>query len=726
MNSPRHLPAAELIFCPSILKRFTTLLFPLFLMVATPALTAQQITVDITPGHATNSFSPLRAMGAGIDRDPLNSVETIFSKKDIPHMLASGWGEVTYRLNTELSIQAWHWNPAGQWGDPAGRGYFVGDPASPGQISRSFGYNLPHRGVTSNQGSSGGYSRLDDGDLSTYWKSDPYLSQHFTGDDDSQHPQWIVVDLGTRMQVNAIRIAWSNPFATNFQVQYWTGDDAFNDPANGTWQTFPQGAVSNGAGGTVTLRLSTAAVEAEFVRVLMTSSSQTCDSHGSADLRNCLGFAVNEVYVGAFDKQGNFQDYVQHSADGDQTLTYCSSVDPWHEPSGVATDDGEQPGFDLVYRSGITRGLPMTVPVAMLYDNPVNAANEVAYLEARGYPIKYVELGEEPDGQFVLPEDDAALYVQWADAIHAVDPKIQLAGPVFQGVNDDIPIWPDAQGNTSWFTRFLNYLRDHDHLRDLNVMTFEHYPFDPCNIQWSNLYQEPRLVQHIMEVWRADGLPSVVPMEITESNIAFDTATQYMQPFGAIWLADYIGSFLSAGGHAAYYYQYEPIPMYEGCGGWGTFGMFNPTDGYLIKQNVAQFFAAQMLTQQWAEPVDLPHQTYPAMGEVTGTSGNILVTAYAIFRPDGQWSVMLVNKDHNNSHSVTVTFHDQSSNTDHFLQAPVTEVSFGSANYHWHPDAADGFADPDGPAVTSSQSGGAGVQYLLPKQSITVLRGRVQ
>src|SRR4029077_12701005 len=132
---------------------------------------------------------------------------------------------------------------------------------------------------------------------------------------------------------------------------------------------------------------------------------------------------------------------------------------------------GEQPGFDLVFNSGLTRGLPMTIPVAMLYDNPENAANQIAYLENHGYAINFVELGEEPDGQWVLPEDDAALYVQWADAIHAVDPNIPLAGPVFQGVNDDIPTWPDASGNTSWFKRFLSYLKSHGHLGDLALMT---------------------------------------------------------------------------------------------------------------------------------------------------------------------------------------------------------------------------------------------------------------
>src|SRR5215475_4521678 len=124
---------------------------------------AQQITVDITPSHAVNRISPPRALGAGIDRDPLHSVKTIFDPAHVGKMLSAGWGGVSYRLNTELSIQAWHWNPSGTWSDAANQqGYFVGSSNSTGTIQRSFGYNLSNRGVTSNDGSSGGYSRLDD------------------------------------------------------------------------------------------------------------------------------------------------------------------------------------------------------------------------------------------------------------------------------------------------------------------------------------------------------------------------------------------------------------------------------------------------------------------------------------------------------------------------------------------------------------------------------------
>ena len=72
------------------------------------------------------------------------------------------------------------------------------------------------------------------------------------------------------------------------------------------------------------------------------------------------------------------------------------------------------------------------IPVTMLYGTPEDAAAEIAYIEKRGYPIRYVELGEEPDGKHALPEDYAALYLQWASAIHKIDPNLKLGGPDFR------------------------------------------------------------------------------------------------------------------------------------------------------------------------------------------------------------------------------------------------------------------------------------------------------
>jgi hypothetical protein len=115
-----------------------------------------------------------------------------------------------------------------------------------------------------------GFSRLDDGDLN--WKSNPYLTKTFTSEDDSLHPQWVVIDLGKKQDVNAIRIVWAEPYARVYQVDYWTGEDAMDDQGHGEWKKFESGAVSNGKSGTVTLPLGSP-VKVKFVRVSMTESS---------------------------------------------------------------------------------------------------------------------------------------------------------------------------------------------------------------------------------------------------------------------------------------------------------------------------------------------------------------------------------------------------------------------------------------------------------------------
>ncbi|MGA7909106.1 MAG: discoidin domain-containing protein, partial [Candidatus Sulfotelmatobacter sp.] len=419
---------------------------------------AQTVRVDATPGHVVNTFSPLYALGSTVDRVPSNATDTFFRPDQIKKILSAGWGVISYRQNTDLFVQAWHWNPAGVWSDPAGKGYFTGDSNPTKDLIRhSYGYSLPHRGFTRNGGSEfDGFSRLDDGDLQSYWKSNPYLTKDYTGEDDSLHPQWVVIALDRKESVNAIRIVWAEPYARAYEVQYWMGDgDAMDEQDKGTWKTFASGTVTEGKGSTATLRLDSSPLATKFVRVLMTRSSNTCDTHGSADRRNCVGYAIRELYLGTIDDKGEFHDLLQHSADQKQTLTLCSSVDPWHGPSDlyVAPDrmeSGDQPGFDLFFTSGITRGLPAIVPIAMLYSTPEDAAAQMSYIKKRGYPVSYIEMGEEPDGQYMLPEDYAALYLQFATALHRVDPTFKLGGPVFQGVTEDVKVWPDPRGRSSW------------------------------------------------------------------------------------------------------------------------------------------------------------------------------------------------------------------------------------------------------------------------------------
>ena len=690
---------------------------------------AQNIVVDVTPSHSTNTIRSTEAVGAGIDRLPYGAADKLFVDSTLKQVLAAGWQTVTYRQNTELHIEAWHWNPQGTWSDPAGKGYFTGS-ATPGTepIRLSYGYPLPHRGVTRDDGTdTEGYSRLTDGDRNSYWKSNPYLSATFTGENDSLHPQWVIVDLANRHEVDAIRIEWAEPYAVRYLVQYFTGSDPIKKPTEGVWQTFPGGMVAEGKGGAALLQLASTPILVQHLRILMTQSSNTCDTHGNADKRNCLGYAIRELYIGTTTADGKFHDLVRHTPDQDQTMTFCSSVDPWHEPSDLDEKAGDQVGFDLFYTGGYTRGLPAMIPIAMIYGTPEDAAAEIAYIEKRGYAISHVEMGEEPDGHYMVPEDYAALYIQFAAALHQVDRKLKLGGPIFTGVNKVIETWPDAEGRTSWTRRFIDYLESHGKLKELAFFSFEHYPMEPGKIQWSNLYHEADLVTNIMKVWREDGVPENVPLLITESNLSWVSSEAFVDIWGALWLADYIGAFLNGGGQAVYYFHYLPLGVHRGANGsMGTFGMFS-TDGNLqIKQPLSQYFASQLINLEWLEPGDGVHKLFSAASDVRDAAGNHLVTAYAAARPDGTWSLMVINKDQENAQMVHISFADYSRNAQEEFTGALSVKTFGKAQYAWHPDPTGGTADPDGPIAVSSVNARRGTAFTLPAASITVFRGNVK
>jgi len=393
----------------------------------------------------------------------------------------------------------------------------------------------------------------------------------------------------------------------------------------------------------------------------------------------------------------------------------------------VINDKADQVGFDLFYTSGITRGLPAMIPVAMLYDTPENAVAELIYLKKRGYPISYVEMGEEPDGKHTLPEDYGAFYLQWATALHKVDPNLKLGGPIFEGVNKDIEVWPDVKGRTSWMGRFFDYLRERNRLSDLSFISFEHYPFEPCKLQWSDLYDEANLVRHILQVWRDDGLPPGTPMFITETNIAAGSDESFVDIFAALWWADFVGAFLEAGGNAVYYFHYIPLGQSMGCHNTspGTFSMFTTTKDYELQQPTSQYFAGQMITQEWVQPGNGEHRSFPSVSDIQDAAGHTLVTSYAVLRPDGEWSVMLVNKDQLNAHPVHIVFGDAKGKEDRNFAGPVNMVTFGTEQYQWHSEMKGGMADPDGPPARATITATASTSFNLPKASVTVLRGKL-
>jgi ribulose bisphosphate carboxylase small subunit len=678
--------------------------------------------VDATPGHAINSFDPDSALGSSIDVLSHDGIDKVYTPHIIQESLSAGWGPITYRNNSELRMAAWHWNANGTWSDPAhNSGYFTGSTDLKEPIRYILSYALRHRGF-----STSGDRPLQGPNLS-YWKSTPDLTSKFTGESDALHPQWVVVDLQTEKPVNAIRISWANPYGATYLVQYWVGTRAldFDEGPQGVWKTFTSGAIDNGKGGTVNLKLTDAPVNARYLRILMTESSNTCDLHGADDVRNCVGYAIQEIRIGTVDSSGAFSE-IQKTL-SDKPTAYCtSSIDPWHSAADVDANGGYQhSGFDLFFSSGLTNNLPAMIPVTLLYGTPDDAAAQISYIEKRGYRIGYIEMGEEPDGKHAMPEDYGALYIQWATAIHKVDPQLRLGGPVFEGVNEDIRVWPDAQGRTSWMGRFVDYLKVHGRTSDLAFVSFEHYPFDPCTITWKTLYTEPQLMKHILQIWRTDGGPNDVPLMVTENHLASQLTGPMTTIFAALWLADNVGSFFEGGGAAFYHSPIQPQGLQNSCLGWASWSNFVSDEEYDIKGYTSPYFAAHMINLEWVQHRSGVHQMFPSATDIRDGEGNVLVTSYVVHRPDGNWSLMLVNRDQTNSHTVRVEFENSKSKQNATFSGPVTFVTFGSEQYVWVDDGPNSHADPDHAPVATTLAVGQNAAFTLPKASITVLRGKV-
>ena len=636
--------------------------------------TPAPVRVDVG-NRVIRSFDPREALGAGLDGHREGDADAMLSPAGVRKMLEAGLGPVSVRLRTELAVEAWHWNPRGRWSDPThSQGYWTSDatpdPAHP--ILTSYGYRLPRRGDTLDEANDDGYSRLVDGDRSSFWKSNPYLTGTYTCEPDSRHPQWVVLDFGKPVPINALNILWGEPYATRFRVEYANSGRVYfgGHPWNvlsPVWHAFPKGFVQDGKGGEQFLKFGRT-VRARYLRIWMTESSGTAPAV-SKDPRDAMGFAIREILAGEAG-QFDFDDRVVHSPDKKQTLCYVSSTDPWHRVSD-RDPRTEQPGIDRITRCGITRRLPLMLAIPVLYDTPENGAALAFYARRQGIPFSRLELGEEPDGQRVDPRDFGALYAQTARLIRNADPKAVMGGPSFvtldAGGRDDQTYRFDKRWWIRDFRRELNCQREGDSFR---FLSFEWYPFD--NVGESESLQLPRsgpMLKRTMRRYGSLGLPLV----IGEYNYSVFPCRQEVDLAGGLLNAEIAAQFLCAGGATAYYYGYEPNRLESTCDSWGNHMMLLNRKGSLTP--VATFHSLRFLTREWMDPQGGNHDVLP----VSLRGGSDLLEAWAIRRPDGTNSLLLINKA---VHPVTVSVHG--------MKASVMNV-YGSCQYRWMEAGRNGY-----------------------------------
>jgi hypothetical protein len=231
-------------------------------------------------------------------------------------------------------------------------------------------------------------------------------------------------------------------------------------------------------------------------------------------------------------------------------------------------------------------------------------------------------------------------------------------------------------------------------------------------------------MKQILRVWRDDGVPKDVPLMVTESSVAAALTGPMSTIWGGLWLADSIGAFFEGGGAAYYHSPIQPQGVQNTCLGYASWSNFVSDRDYNIKGYMSFYWAAHMINLEWTAHRSGVHHMYPSSTAIQDSEGNVLVTSYAVHRPDGNWSLMLVNRDETTAHPARVVFEDSGRRAS--FSGPVTVVTFGSEQYVWRNDGPDSHPEPDGPPVGKTVAGHAEAVFTLPKASITVLRGRVE
>jgi len=341
----------------------------------------------------------------------------------------------------------------------------------------------------------------------------------------------------------------------------------------------------------------------------------------------------------------------------------------------------EQPGFDRVFESGLTNGRPVMVPVPVLYDIPENAAAELRYLKARGYPLARVELGEEPDGQYVDAADYGALYLQTAARLRPIAPDLPLGGPSLQSALSDVWLSPGA--DRSWNSRFIAYLKGRRALGELQFFSFEHYPYDDiCGDIYAKLLDESRLMTRLFARLRAEGVPDGIPWYIAEYGFSAFSGRAEAELPSALLMADILGRFLTEGGDGAYLFGYwpsQPANQHQPCAGYGNLMLFMADASGGAGAPMPSYYAARLITGAWLEPGDRPHALLAVR------SSDPRIQAYATRRPDGRLGLLLINRDSKQALSVALAAAGKAANAAP-IRGPAETWTYSPAQYEWVED----------------------------------------
>lgn len=545
-------------------------------------------------------------------------------------------------------------------------------------------------------------SHLVDGRLSTVWKSYPSLTT----------PQWFYLNLRSAHTVDKIVIHWGDPWAIDYQIQYCESGEAPwpHQELTNPWRTIKE--VRGNTGGVSVQTFPS--VKAKYFRVNMTRSSGQW-------------YEVKEVYLYGEE----WQVTINSDNFNSQTIAYASSTTPASKSWWWIPDFG----FDefMQWCGRFSRPVTPVITVNMGTGTPEEAAAWVYYANVeKGYGIKYWEINNEINGNWemggpVNAVDYAQRFIEFVDAMKAVDPEIKICAPTGPQPHDPSQVYD----NKRYIESFLAYLSEHGKADYVDCLTFHWYAYwnnadnpDGYRIMLAKTEIEDKVIPKLRE-WIEEYCPEPDNVKLLLSEYGSGRATANVCRLQeALWTVDWIGRFIKDGGDMAMRYDVQGGMWYNRWydftmdpvldqDSWGGLGYIDgiPLSGEYEKyafQPRSAYWAMYMLANYWS--------TFDAANFlVSASSDQELLPVYADFRGDKKLALAVVNKDPSNAYEAEIRI-------DGFVPSEIAEIyTFDSSNYVWHFNDVNSYADPDTPPSHSRTRVGSSFKHTFQPYSITII-----
>jgi hypothetical protein len=121
------------------------------------------------------------------------------------------------------------------------------------------------------------------------------------------------------------------------------------------------------------------------------------------------------------------------------------------------------------------------------------------------------------------------------------------------------------------------------------------------------------------------------------------------------------------------------------------------------------------------QPTNSPHEIFSLAVDQGKLAALPVVTAYAVHRPDKQWSILAINKDPKRPAQLSVHFKFSDTQPPVTFSEKIDIIQFSRQQYVWRDDGPNSRPTRSLPPAHFRRD--ASSSYRLPPYSLTVLRG---